>query len=116
LSQTRSIHGKAAALQRLHRTFPVVYFDHQAYSADFQLDEMNVHHFKTAELAEAGKFLQQHRDAILVTIPKSAEKLVSEFGSQLELQSADSRGQLYMSRVRTSPASRVSTAPPAKVR
>jgi 4-amino-4-deoxy-L-arabinose transferase-like glycosyltransferase len=116
LSETRSVHAKAAALQRLHRTTPVIYFNHQAYSATFELDEANVHHFQFNELAEAGEFLQQHPEAILVTIPKSAEKLTREFGSRVELRSADSCGRLFMSRARTLPESRVSASPPAKVR
>ena len=116
LSRTRSIHAQAAELQRQHKALPVIYFDRQAYSSTFHLDESNVHHFKTNELAAAGEFLQQHPEVILVTIPKGAQALVDSFGHEIELKSADRRGHLYMSYARVQPRGRVTAVPPPAIR
>lgn len=111
LAQQRSVHARAARLQFLYQTTPVIYFDYQAHAAAFELDEAGSQHIATEELGEAAKFLLQHRKAILVTTPEGAKRLNNELGDILELQKAGGRGRLFVSRPRMLPISRISAVP-----
>jgi hypothetical protein len=116
LSQARSIHALAGDLQQNRGHLPVIYFNRQAYSASFHLDDENTHYFHADQLVEVGIFLQQNPEAILVTEPGGAETIEDAFGSLVELQSAGPRGQIHLSHARKLPTSRVGILPPKGVR
>jgi hypothetical protein len=116
LSQTRSVHVRAAALQHRHATSPVLYFGRRAYSASFHLDESKYRHLTSDKLAEASEFLLRHREVILVASPECIEKIRVELGDRIEISTADTRGHLYLSHSRPHPARRIIAILPTELR